>query len=337
MGLRTRLTEDYGLTVPLVSAGMALIARAPLAAAVSSAGGLGTIGASAMPPELLEAEIAELRAATDRPFAVNVIPRFGTDELIAVAAGVPVVTFFWDDPGPGWIASLKEAGTRVWVQVGSPGEALAAVDAGADAVVAQGMEAGGHNRSVAGTMTLVPAVADAVDVPVISAGGIADGRGLAAVLALGADGALLGTRFLMSDEADAAPRFRGRVADAGVGDTARHNVFGIDFPDATVRGLRNAIVTEHEGHDHPAPYASLDPAGLPVIGATSLFGQEVPLQRFNGLPPVGATTGDFDQMSLLAGETAGLIGDVRPAADIVAAIAREAEALVPSSRLQAGR
>ena len=218
-----------------------------------------------------------------------------------------------------------------------PGEAVAAVEAGADAVVAQGVEAGGHNRSVAGTMTLVPAVADAVEVPVVAAGGVADGRGLAAALALGADGALLGTRFIMSAEADAAPAFQGRVADASVGDTARHNVFGIDFPDATVRGLRNAIVAEHEGHDDPAPYASLDPAGLPVIGATSLFGQEIPLQRFNGLPPVASTTGDFDQMSLLAGETAGLIGDVRSAAGIVAAIAAEAEALVPSSRLQSGR
>jgi enoyl-[acyl-carrier protein] reductase II len=328
VGLRTRLTDEYGLDVPLVSAGMALIARAPLAAAVSGAGALGTIGASAMPPELLEAEIAEVRAATARPFAVNLIPRFASDELVAVAAGVPVVTFFWDDPAPGWVASLRDAGTRVWVQVGSPEEAVAAVAAGADAVVAQGIEAGGHNRSVAGTMTLTPAVAAAVDVPVIAAGGVADGLGLAAVLALGADGALLGTRFVMSEEADAAAGLQARIADAGVADTARHNVFGIDFPDATVRGLRNAIVAEHEGRDHPAPYAGLDPARLPVIGETSLFGQRVPLQRFNGLPPVAATTGDLEQMSLLAGETAGLIGDVLPAAALVAAIAAQAEALL---------
>jgi enoyl-[acyl-carrier protein] reductase II len=335
--MRTRLSEEYGLAVPVVAAGMAFIARAPLAAAVSAAGGLGTIGASAMSPELLEAEIAAVRAVTDRPFAVNIIPRFAGPELIAAAAGVPVVTFFWDDPDPAWLETLHDAGTRVWFQVGSPAEAVAAVDAGADAVVAQGIEAGGHNRSVAGTMTLVPAVTDAVAVPVIAAGGVADGRGLAAVLALGADGALLGTRFLMSAEADAAAAYRERIAAAGVGDTARNNVFGLEFPDATVRGLRTAIVAEYEGRDHPAPYAGLDPAELPVIGATSMFGQEMPLRRFNGFPPVAAATGDFDQMSLLAGETAGLIGDVRPAAEIVAAIAAEAEALVPSSRLQAGR
>ena len=335
--MRTRLSEEYGLAVPVVAAGMAFIARAPLAAAVSAAGGLGTIGASAMPPELLEAEIAAVRAVTDRPFAVNIIPRFAGPELIAVAAGVPVVTFFWDDPDPAWLETLHDAGTRVWFQVGSPAEAVAAVDAGADAVVAQGIEAGGHNRSVAGTMTLVPAVTDAVAVPVIAAGGVADGRGLAAVLALGADGALLGTRFIMSAEADAAAAYRERIAAAGVGDTARNNVFGLEFPDATVRGLRTAIVAEYEGRDHPAPYAGLDPAELPVIGATSMFGQEMPLRRFNGFPPVASATGDFDQMSLLAGETAGLIGDVRPAAEIVAAIAAEAEALVPSSRLQGGR
>ena len=335
--MRTRLSEEYGLAVPVVAAGMAFIARAPLAAAVSAAGGLGTIGASAMPPELLEAEIAAVRAVTDRPFAVNIIPRFAGPELIAAAAGVPVVTFFWDDPDPAWLETLHDAGTRVWFQVGSPAEAVAAVAAGADAVVAQGIEAGGHNRSVAGTMTLVPAVTDAVAVPVIAAGGVADGRGLAAVLALGADGALLGTRFIMSAEADAAAAYRERIAAAGVGDTARNNVFGLEFPDATVRGLRTAIVAEYEGRDHPAPYAGLDPAELPVIGATSMFGQEMPLRRFNGFPPVASATGDFDQMSLLAGETAGLIGDVRPAAEIVAAIAAEAEALVPSSRLQGGR
>ena len=118
------------------------------------------------------------------------------------------------------------------------------------------------------------------------------------------------------------------IQAAGVADTVRHNVFGIDFPDATVRGLRNAIVVEHMGRDQPAPYATPDPQSLQVVGTSSLFGQEIPLQRLNGIPPVRATTGDFDQMSLLAGETAGLIGDVRPAGDIVRAIAEQAEALL---------
>lgn len=223
---------------------------------------------------------------------------------------------------------LKDVGTRVWFQVGSPAEAQAALDAGANSLVVQGAEAGGHNRSVASTMTLVAAIVDAVSVPVIAAGGVGDGRGLAAVLALGASGALLGTRFVMSAEADASAEYQRRIQVAGVADTARHNIFGIDFPDATVRGLQNGIVVEHMGRDEPAPYATLDPRSLQVVGTTSLFGQEIPSQRFNGLPLVRATTGDFEQLSLLAGETAGLIGDVRPAGDIVRAIAAQAEALL---------
>ena len=335
--MRTRLSEEYGLAVPVVAAGMAFIARAPLAAAVSAAGGLGTIGASAMPPELLEAEIAAVRAVTDRPFAVNIIPRFAGPELIAAAAGVPVVTFFWDDPDPAWLETLHDAGTRVWFQVGSPAEAVAAVDAGADAVVAQGIEAGGHNRSVAGTMTLVPAVTDAVAVPVIAAGGVADGRGLAAVLALGADGALLGTRFIMSAEADAAAAYRERIAAAGVGDTARNNVFGLEFPDATRPGPAHRDRGRVRGARPPGAVRGARSRRAPGHRRHEHVRQEMPLRRFNGFPPVASATGDFDQMSLLAGETAGLIGDVRPAAEIVAAIAAEAEALVPSSRLQGGR
>ena len=147
--MRTRLTEEYGLEVPIVSAGMAFVARAPLAAAVSAAGGLGVVGATMMSPELLAAEVAAVRAVTTRPFGVNIIPRFGTDELVAAVAAerVPVVTFFWDDPAPGWVDTLHGAGARVWVQVGSPEEARAAVALGADALVVQGAEAGGHNRS----------------------------------------------------------------------------------------------------------------------------------------------------------------------------------------------
>jgi NAD(P)H-dependent flavin oxidoreductase YrpB (nitropropane dioxygenase family) len=332
--MRTRLTDEYYLVVPFVSGGMALVAGAPLAAAVSAAGGLGVVGVSMMQPELLEAEVAAVRAATDRPFGVNIIPRFATDELIAAVAGtrVPVVTFFWDDPASGWIDTLKGAGTRVWVQVGSPEEAQAAVALGADALVVQGMEAGGHNRSVAGMATLVPAVADTVDVPLVAAGGVADGRGLAAALALGASGALLGTRFIMSEEADTSGEMRTRISRAGVGDTVRNNVFGPEFPDATVRGLRNAIVAEFEGRDHPAPYAALDPEAQPVVGTTSVFGQEMPLRRFMGIPPVGATTGDHEQMSLLAGETAGLIADVRPAGELVRAIAAQADEVLSALR-----
>jgi NAD(P)H-dependent flavin oxidoreductase YrpB (nitropropane dioxygenase family) len=325
--LQTRFTREYGVELPLISAGMAFVARAPLAAAVSAAGGFGTLGATGMPVELLEAEIAAIRSRTDRPFGVNFIPRFvETAHVVAAAAArVPVVTFFWDDPGPGWIETLKEAGTRVWIQVGSPERARQAVASGADAVIAQGYEAGGHNLAVAGTIALVPNVVDAVaPVPVFAAGGIADGRGLVAVLALGAQAAVFGTRFVASEEADANPGYQQWIVSAAVDATTRHRVFGFDFPDAAVRGMRNAIVREFEGKDDPPPYHGLDPGSQPVIGTASMFGQEMPMARFIGLPPTRAATGDLEQMSLLAGQSAGLVRDIRPAAEIVARIADEA-------------
>jgi len=178
-------------------------------------------------------------------------------------------------------------------------------------------------------MVLVPVVVDTVaPVPVFAAGGIADGRGVAAALALGADAALLGTRFVAAAEADAHPEYQERIVAAGAGDTARHNVFGFDFPDAAVRGLRNRIVREFEGRDDPAPYAGLDPAGQPVVGTANVFGQEMPLARFTGLPPTCGASGDLEEMSLLAGQSTGLVGDVRGAAEIVRDIAAEAEAAV---------
>jgi NAD(P)H-dependent flavin oxidoreductase YrpB (nitropropane dioxygenase family) len=327
--LQTRFTREYDVELPVISAGMAFVARAPLAAAVSAAGGLGTLGATGMPVELLKAEIAAIRAETERPFGVNFIPRFiETAHIVAAAAArVPVVTFFWDEADPAWIATLQQAGTRVWIQVGSPERALQAVASGADAVIAQGYEAGGHNLAVAGTIALVPAVVDAVaPVPVFAAGGIADGRGLVAALALGADAAVFGTRFVACEEADAHPGYQQRIVDAEVDATTRHMVFGFDFPDAAVRGIRNAIVREYEGNDDPPPYHGSAPDSQPVIGTASMFGQEMPMARFMGLPPTSAATGDLEQMSLLAGESAGLIRDVPTAAEIVARVAQEARA-----------
>ncbi len=321
----TSFTTEYGLDWPVVSSGMAFVARAPLAAAVSGAGGLGVLGATAMPTELLEAEVASIRASTDRTFGVNFIPRFGAAEQVAFCASaeVPVVSFYWDPPEDGWIDQLHAAGSRVWVQVGSPEEAVAAVDQGADLVIVQGVEGGGHNRSVAGTFTNVPAVVDAVaPVPVLAAGGIADGRGVAAALTLGAAGVWVGTRYLTSHEADANAGYQARVLASGVADTVRHDTFGFDFPGAGVRGIRNRIVAEHEGQ--VAPYEGLDPESQPRIGTANLFGQEVPMVRYMGFPPTAAAEGDLEQMSLLAGEAAGLITELEPAADITVRLGREA-------------
>ncbi|MDE0194577.1 MAG: nitronate monooxygenase [bacterium] len=216
--MRTAFTEEYELDIPVASAGMAFVARAELVAAVSAAGGIGVLGGSAMPPALLEQEIAAVRAATDRRFGVNFIARFCQPEHIALCANlrVPVVSFFWDNPERAWVEELHAAGARVWMQVGSVDEAAGAVEMGADLVIAQGIEAGGHNRSTAATFCLVPAVVDMIaPVPVLAAGGIADGRGVVAAVALGADGAWIGTRFLASAEADAHRDYKARLVGAG--------------------------------------------------------------------------------------------------------------------------
>lgn len=330
--LQTRFTESFGIRHPIASAGMAFIATAPLVKAVCTAGGLGVLGSAGMPPDVLRSAIREVRQEGNVAFGVNVIPRFATAEHIAVctAEKVPAVVFFWDDPAPEWLSDLKSAKVRVAYQVGSVAEAKTKTDAGADLLIVQGSEAGGHNRSEAALFSIVPAVVDAISgkLPILASGGVADGRGLAAALALGADGVSIGTRFLATPEAFAHDEYKTRVVAAALGDTARHNIFGPDFPDATVRGLRNAIVQEWEKRDDPAPYKANPPETQPIVGQAVVYGNAMPMPRFLGLPPTREFSGDFDQMSLLAGESIGLTNDIRPAGDLVTEIVEAAEAIV---------
>ena len=194
--LRTRITEQYGLKVPFINAGMAFIATAPLVRAVCEAGGMGMLGAAAMPADVLQEAIRGVKAVNPACFGVDIIGRFSTIEHIEVCVTekVPVAVFFWDDVPHEWLSRLRAAGSHIWFQVGSADEAKKALRQG---FVVQGSEAGGHNRSVAATFSLLPAVIDAVpSVPVVAAGGIADGGTVAAALALGADAVWLGTRLL---------------------------------------------------------------------------------------------------------------------------------------------
>jgi enoyl-[acyl-carrier protein] reductase II len=179
--LKARITGQYGLKVPFINAGMAFIATASLVRAVCSAGGMGTLGGS--PPDVLQAAIRDVKAVAPASYGVNIIPRAaGTEHIdVCVAEKVPVVVFFWDDPPDDWLSRLRAAGSHVWFQVGSVAEAKAERRRGAQALVVQGSEAGGHNRAGAATFRLLPAVIDAIEsVPVIAAGGIADGRTVAA-------------------------------------------------------------------------------------------------------------------------------------------------------------
>jgi NAD(P)H-dependent flavin oxidoreductase YrpB (nitropropane dioxygenase family) len=333
--LKTRITEQYGLKVPFINAGMAFIATAPLVRAVCSAGGMGMLGAAAMPSDVLQAAIRDVKAIDPVSYGVNIIARFSGIEHIevCVAEKVPIVVFFWDDPPDEWLSRLRAAGSHIWFQVGSVDEAKAALRRGVQALVVQGSEAGGHNRAAAATFSLLPAVIDAVpSVPVIAAGGIADGRTVAAALALGADAVCVGTRLLASFEANAHPQYKDRVVGAGVEDTARHLIFGPEWPDASTRGLRNRIVREWERRDDPPPYKVVPDSELPVIGQACLYGQEFPMKRFCGFPPTPEFTGDLEEMSLLAGESVGQTKRLMSAASIIDEMISGAEAVI-SKRL----
>jgi enoyl-[acyl-carrier protein] reductase II len=329
--LKTRITEQYGLKVPFINAGMAFIATPPLVRAVCSAGGMGMLGGAAMPPDVLQAAIRDVKAVNPASYGVDIIARFSGIEHIevCVAEKVPVVAFFWDDPPDEWLSRLRAVGIHIWFQVGSVAEAKAAHRRGAQALVVQGSEAGGHNRAGAATFSLLPAVIDAIEaIPVIAAGGIADGRTVAAALALGAEAVWVGTRLIASFEANAHPEYKDRVVAAGVEDTARHLIFGPEFPDASTRGLRNRIVREWERRDDPPPYKVASESELPVIGQARFFGQEIPMKRFCGFPPTPEFTGDLEEMSLLAGESIGQTKRLMSVANIIDEMMDGAEVVI---------
>jgi len=225
---------------------------------------------------------------------------------------------FWGLSEP-LIERAHEGGAIVMQTVGSAAEARRAVDAGADVIVAQGFEAGGHVWGQVVTLALVPAVVDAVaPVPVVAAGGIADGRGLAAVLSLGAAAAWIGTRFLMSREATIHPRYRERLAEAAETDTYYGTLFDVGWPDGPHRVLRNETV------------AAWERAGRPPSGQRPGEGEEIALTPEGGLVRYGDVTpqpdaaGDIDNLSLWAGQGVGLVGRLQPAAEIVREIVAEA-------------
>src|SRR3972149_9966620 len=205
--LHTRLCDLLGIEFPIICAPMGFITGPELAAAVSNAGGLGIMPFSGNPPQELCEEIRRLRNLTDKPFGVNLLLHYQVEEHVVVCLEehVPILSFFWGNPSR-FIDRAHEEGIKVFHQVGSVKAAQRAVRAGVDVVIAQGLEAEGHIEGEVTTMALVPRVVDAISpIPVVAAGGIADARGVVAALALGADGVVLGTRFLTTTESNAHP------------------------------------------------------------------------------------------------------------------------------------
>ena len=329
VSLRTPLCDVLGIDAPIVSAPMGPdLTGAELVAAVSGAGAFGILQAQLHPPPALREEIARVRAATSRPFGVNFLLQFPCEDGLAVALEehVAAISFFWGDATP-YVDRIHAAGARVIVQVGSVADAERAVAGGADVVIAQGAEAGGHVAGQVSTMVLVPRVVDAVGakVPVVAAGGIADARGVVAALALGASGAALGTRFLASAESRAHPAYKERVVAASEEDTVRTILFGNGWPHAPHRALRTPFVDEWTGNEARAQESRPDE---PLVGTTRIGGNDFPVPRFMGLPPNRDAQGDLQAMGMLAGQSAGLIHDVRPAGDIVREIVAEARKLI---------
>ncbi|MFQ5697246.1 MAG: NAD(P)H-dependent flavin oxidoreductase [Myxococcota bacterium] len=314
--LRTRLCSLLGIEVPILQAGMGFVARGELAAAVSQAGALGVIGGATLTPEELRAEIRKVRASTDRPFGVDLLfavveGRFtsGVEEQIRVVLDerVPVLASGLGDPGP-VVPQAHALGMKVVSLVGNTRNARKVAESGVDVIVAQGYDGGGHTGRV-GTLALVPAVLDAVDVPVVAAGGIGDGRGLAAALALGAVGVWMGTRFVASREATGHAGYKQAIVRADDEATIRTRCFS----GKPARMLRNRVTAAWEDPELQARIQRF-PRQFRVM--QEWLGEDPYIAgRFEGKTDVGA---------LAAGQSSAVIREVLPAREIVRAIVSEA-------------
>ncbi len=328
--LRTKFCDLFGIELPIMSAGMGAVALADLAAAVSEAGAMGTVALAAFTPEGIHNELAAARRLTRRPLACNVLIPFLRPGLIEAVAAAPVdaVTLFWGKPSE-HVPLFKGAGKKVIWQCGSAEEALAARRAGADAIIAQGVEAGGHVRGTVTSLALIPQVRDAIgaDVALLAAGGFADGRGLAAALALGADGAVFGTRFLASTEAAAHPAYKRRILSARAEDTVHTTLFDIGWPDAPHRVLRTAVYEEWERAGRPP--SGQRPGEGTVIGEVKHAGREMrPAVKYTVMPPAEYVEGDLEQFAFYAGMSCALTNEILPAGEIVRRIAAEARDVI---------
>ena len=310
--VRTQVCELLGIEQPIVQAPMSAVPE--LAAAVSNAGALGMLALTwSTPAGDVVHETAKL---TDRPFGGNLILSSDQHRRLdeALEAGLRIVSLFWGDPA-GYVERVHDAGGIVLHTVGSAEEARRAIAGGVDVVVAQGWEGGGHVHGQVATLPLVPAVVDAVaPVPVIAAGGIGDARGVAAVFALGAQAAWLGTRFLLAQEMPIHEEYRRLVMNAS--ETAAEwyaDLYEVGWPDAPHRAIRNSTAEAWEAAGRP-PLGSRPGEGDVIAH----FADGEPILRYSTAAPTVGTTGDVEACSLWAGQSVALARQPQPAAEIVA-------------------
>lgn len=305
---KTRITELLGIKYPIFQGGMAWIAESTLASAVSNAGGLGIIAGGSAPIDYLREQIRRCKSLTDKPFGVNIMLMSPNAEELAqlvIEEGVPVVTTGAGNPGK-FMAAWKEAGVKVIPVVPSVALAKRMERSGADAVIAEGTESGGHIGENT-TMCLVPQVVDAVEIPVLAAGGIADGRGIAASFMLGAEGVQVGTRFLAADECQINPVYKELVVKAK--DT-----------DSVVTGR----YTGHPCRNVKTKFSKMLANGEKDGSLTPEQFEEVTL----GSLRKAVQDGNLDEGSFLCGAIAGMVKEVKPCKDIIEEMFGEAEALL---------
>jgi nitronate monooxygenase len=309
--VRTAVCELLGIEEPIVQAPMAAVPE--LAAAVSNAGGLGMLSLTWSTPA--GDVVRETMALTDRPFGGNLVLASDQHHRLgeALEAGLRIVSLFWGDPGP-YVEQVHDANGVVLQTVGSAEEARRAVEIGVDVIVAQGWEAGGHVWGQVATLPLVPAVVDAVSpVPVIAAGGIGDSRGVAAVMALGAQAAWVGTRFLLAQEMPIHEEYRRRLLDAVETDTRWYaDLYEVGWPDAPNRSLLNSTAEAWEAAGRP-PSGSRPGEGDVIAH----FASGEAIVRYEPAAPMVGTTGDVEAVSMWAGQSVALARKPQPAAEIV--------------------
>jgi nitronate monooxygenase len=315
--LRTRLTERLGIETPIVQAPIGSATTPELAAAVSEVGGLGMLAITWREAETVRTLVRETKEKTDAPFGVNIVvdpdaKSIPTETHVecCLDEGVEIFSFSFGEAQA--VDRIHDHGGTVIQTVGSAEEARAAVDAGVDIVVAQGWEAGGHVQSEVATMALVPRVVDAVpETPVIAAGGIADGRGIAAVLALGADGAWLGTRFLATPEARAHQQYQRRILDADEAETVYSTLFDEGWPGTPHRVLENEVTAAWDAAGRP----DSDRPGADEEIARGPDGS--PVHRYEDSLAVPRMEGEIEKVPLYAGQSAGATEEIQPAGELV--------------------
>ena len=326
----TRLTESINIKTPIIQAPLGGASTPNLIGAVADSGGLGTIPLGGYPLDKCKQMIDQTLQITDGIVGVNLILALDAPEKVELCLkkGIKIFWFFWGDPTR-YIKTIHAHRGKVLLTVSCANQAKKALEAGVDVIVAQGFEAGGHILGKTAAMPLIPAVVDAVGgkIPVVCAGGIADGRGLAAALALGADGIVMGTRLLASDESDAHESYKKCIISAKETDTVYSYLFDKGWPGAPARTLKNS--TYDNWLSAGKPETGSRPGEYDVI---TKLEPEGAIERYSISLPSSRMSGDVEQMAHYAGQSTGIIKDIKPVAKILNEVVSEAIATIKSCK-----